>query len=204
MVAKKAIPIATPAAAATGEIERVLAELREANERLAIGGVRIQEITGQAERRRMESEAAAAEAATLFRLGCSFSQELDREKLVELITDEATAWCCANFGALVFNVTDLSGDAFLLNPPSGVSKDAFVGFPLPRAMPIFASTFKGEGVVRIGDVRNDPRIGECGPQPEGHLPVTSYFAVPVISQSAGVLGGLFFAHREPLRQIDIR
>ena len=189
--------LATPAAAATGEIERVLAELQEANERLAIAGVRIQEITGQAERRRMESEAAAAEAATLFRLGCSFSQELDREKLVQLITDEATALCCANFGALFFNGTDLSGDAFLLNPPSGTSKDAFRGFPLPRATPILAPTIKGEGVVRIGDVRNDPRIGECGPQPEGHLPVTSYFAVPVISQSTGVLAGLFFAHREP-------
>jgi signal transduction histidine kinase/CheY-like chemotaxis protein len=32
--------------------------------------------------------------------------------------------------------------------------------------------------------------------PSGHLPVTSYLAVPVISRSGEVLGGLFFGHRE--------
>ena len=32
--------------------------------------------------------------------------------------------------------------------------------------------------------------------PPGHLPVTSYLAVPVISRSGEVLGGLFFGHRE--------
>jgi GAF domain-containing protein len=35
--------------------------------------------------------------------------------------------------------------------------------------------------------------------PEGHLPVRSYLAVPVISRSAGVIGGLFFGHAEPGR-----
>src|SRR5205085_12585654 len=30
--------------------------------------------------------------------------------------------------------------------------------------------------------------------PKGHLPVTSYLAVPVISRSGEVLGGLFFGH----------
>ena len=32
---------------------------------------------------------------------------------------------------------------------------------------------------------------------EGHLPVTSYLAVPVISRSGEVLGGLFFGHPDP-------
>ena len=32
--------------------------------------------------------------------------------------------------------------------------------------------------------------------PKGHLPVTSYLAVPVTSRSGEVLGGLFFGHRE--------
>ena len=32
--------------------------------------------------------------------------------------------------------------------------------------------------------------------PEGHLPVRSYLAVPVISRSGEVLGGLFFGHCE--------
>src|SRR5439155_23959750 len=48
------------------ELKRVLAELREANERLVIAGVRMQEMTEQAERRRLEAETAAAAAAVLY------------------------------------------------------------------------------------------------------------------------------------------
>ena len=33
--------------------------------------------------------------------------------------------------------------------------------------------------------------------PQGHLPVRSYLAVPVVSRSGEVLGGLFFGHPEP-------
>jgi signal transduction histidine kinase/CheY-like chemotaxis protein len=33
--------------------------------------------------------------------------------------------------------------------------------------------------------------------PPGHLPVTSYLAIPVISRSGEVIGGLFFGHPEP-------
>src|SRR5215217_4715601 len=33
--------------------------------------------------------------------------------------------------------------------------------------------------------------------PEGHLPVVSYLAVPVVSRSGETLGGLFFGHPEP-------
>ena len=45
----------------------------------------------------------------------------------------------------------------------------------------------------------DPRYGRNDPfhgMPEGHLPVRSYLAAPVISRSGEVLGGLFFAHPE--------
>src|SRR5690606_30981079 len=33
--------------------------------------------------------------------------------------------------------------------------------------------------------------------PDGHLPVKSYLAAPVVSRSGEVLGGLFFGHAEP-------
>ncbi len=45
--------------------------------------------------------------------------------------------------------------------------------------------------------RQDPRYGKNAPHfgmPKGHLPVVSYLAVPVISRSGEVLGGLFFGH----------
>jgi len=57
-------------------------------------------------------------------------------------------------------------------------------------------------VVRSDDITKDPRYGKLAPHygmPEGHLPVCSYLAVPVISRSGEVLGGLFFGHAAPAR-----
>jgi signal transduction histidine kinase len=71
---------------------------------------------------------------------------------------------------------------------------------MPRTTDLFGPTFRGEGVVRIGNVKKDQRYGKNSPyygMPEGHLPVTSYLAVPVVSRSGDVLGGLFFGHPEP-------
>src|SRR6185437_8851240 len=41
--------------------------------------------------------------------------------------------------------------------------------------------------------KNSPYYG----MPDGHLPVTSYLAVPVVARSGEVLGGLFFGHPDP-------
>ena len=68
---------------------------------------------------------------------------------------------------------------------------------MPRATAVFHPTFMGEGVVRSDDITRDPRYGKNDPHrgmPEGHLPVRSYLAVPVISRSGEVIGGLFFGH----------
>ncbi len=65
---------------------------------------------------------------------------------------------------------------------------------------MFAPTFAGEGTVRLDDVTQDSRYGQNAPyygKPPGHLPVVSYLAVPVVSRSGEVLGGLFFGHRQP-------
>ncbi len=83
---------------------------------------------------------------------------------------------------------------------AGAPRELFDHLPMPRATDLFGPTFRGEGVVRIGNVKLDPRYGKNSPyygMPEDHLPVTSYLAVPVISRSGEVLGGLFFGHSEP-------
>src|SRR3546814_15281752 len=85
---------------------------------------------------------------------------------------------------------------------SGVPREAFARFPMPRNTAIFAPTFRGEGVVRSDDIKADPRYGHNAPNkgmPEGHLPVTSHLAVPVISREGEVIGGLFFGHSEAAR-----
>src|SRR3546814_16830064 len=70
---------------------------------------------------------------------------------------------------------------------------------MPRNTAVFAPTFSGEGIVRSDDITRDPRYGQNAPRkgmPEGHLPVRSYLAVPVISRRGEVLGGLFFGHAD--------
>ncbi len=53
--------------------------------------------------------------------------------------------------------------------------------------------------MRSPDITLEPGYGDNPPykgMPEGHLPVRSYLAVPVISRTGEVLGGLFFGHEK--------
>jgi PAS domain S-box-containing protein len=124
---------------------------------------------------------------------------LHLEAVVQKATDCATRLTGAKFGAFFYNVTDENGESFLLYTLSGAPREAFEKFGLPRNTPIFAPTFRGEGTVRIADVLADSRYGRNPPHrgmPPGHLPVRSYLAVPVVSASGDVIGGLFFGHPE--------
>ena len=136
----------------------------------------------------------------LNRTGAMLASELDTQAVVQTVTDAATQLSGARFGAFFYNTTDESGDSFMLYTLSGASREAFEKFGHPRATPLFGITFRGEGPVRIADVLEDPRYGHMEPHhgmPPGHLPVRSYLAVPVVSRSGGVIGGLFFGHPEP-------
>jgi signal transduction histidine kinase/CheY-like chemotaxis protein len=129
--------------------------------------------------------------------GTTLSANLDLRPLLQTITDAATQLSGAEFGAFFYNVMDESGDAYQLYTLSGAPREAFEKLGHPRATAIFAPTFKDEAIVRCDDVRTDPRYGQWPPHygvPSGHLPVRSYLAVPVVSRSREVLGGLFFGH----------
>ncbi len=126
--------------------------------------------------------------------------ELETEPLVQSITNAATELCGAEFGAFFYNLLDSSGASYLLYALSdGVPKEAFSSYPMPRATAIFGPTFRGEGIVRFDDVKTSPLYGQNTPyngMPSGHLPVTSYLAVPVATRKGKVLGGLFFGHKD--------
>ncbi len=136
----------------------------------------------------------------LYEISTSVSTELDLARVVQTITDAGTRVTRAQFGAFFYNTLDERGASYMLYALSGVPRSAFEKFPMPRATEVFGPTFRGEGVIRLDDVRKDPRFGKNAPyhgMPAGHLPVVSYLAVPVISRSGEVLGGLFFGHSEP-------
>ena len=134
--------------------------------------------------------------------GALIASQLDLEKVVRAVVDAGVELTGAEFGAFFYNAVGDDGEKFLLYALSGADPEHFSAFPHPRATPVFAPTFHGEGVVRSDDITQDPRYGKMSPHhgmPKNHLPVRSYLAVPVISRSKEVLGGLFFGHASPGR-----
>jgi PAS domain S-box-containing protein len=158
--------------------------------------------------RRMEDEQLrlmhenAAVTAQLNKVGTVVASGLDRETIVQAVTDAATELTTAEFGAFFYNVLSSGGESYTLYTISGVSREAFSKFPMPRNTAVFEPTFRGTGIVRSDDITRDPRYGHNAPHhgmPAGHLPVRSYLAVPVFTGAGQTLGGLFFGHSTPGR-----
>ena len=150
------------------------------------------------ERLRQETQA----VETLNNVGRALAAELELHVVLQRVTDAVTELTAAEFGAFFYNEINERGEAYQLYTLSGVKPEAFSSFPMPRATAVFGPTFAGEGVVRYRDVTKEPSFGQSAPyygMPEGHLPVRSYLAVPVMSSQGEVYGGLFFGHAEPGR-----
>jgi hypothetical protein len=146
--------------------------------------------------RQLRAEAGLLDA--LQAIGRRLTAQLDIGSLVQDATDAATTATGAQFGAFFYNLVDETGESYTLYTLSGVAREAFSRFPMPRNTAVFAPTFDGTATVRSEDITADPRFGHNAPyhgMPEGHLPVHSYLAVPVVSPTSGtVLGGFFFGH----------
>jgi PAS domain S-box-containing protein len=172
------------------EVQAMAEQLEATNEQLAAAHAAAQAA--------LEDEARLVE--TLHRIGVSLTSETELSRIVQTATDEATTLTGAQFGAFFYNVLSEAGESYTLYTLSGAPREAFERFPMPRNTAVFSPTFHGEGVVRSGDILQDPRYGHSAPyhgMPKGHLPVRSYLAVPVIGHTGEVLGGLFFGHAEP-------
>ena len=139
--------------------------------------------------------------ALLNRASTTMASELQLSRLVQVITDVGVELTKAEFGAFFYNSIDADGEKYTLYTLSGAPRSAFENYPMPRNTHIFGPTFRGEAIVRSDDITRDERYGKNPPyygMPEGHLPVRSYLAVPVVSRSGEVVvGGLFFGHPEP-------
>jgi PAS domain S-box-containing protein len=158
----------------------------------------------EAERSRLLAlaELNAAITNTLNEVGATVASALDREQVVQKVTDAATVLTGARFGAFFYNLVDASGESYTLYTISGVPRETFANFPMPRNTKVFDPTFRGTETVRSDDITADPRYGQNPPHygmPAGHLPVRSYLAVPVRTRSGEPLGGLFFGHPEVAR-----
>ena len=128
------------------------------------------------------------------RTGQVLASTLDLDTLSQAILDAGTELSGARYGGFFYNAGE--GEPMRLYALSGASREAFerVG-PAPTAA-VFGPVLNGEAPLRSDDIRVDPRYAALvahGMQP-GHLKVRSFLAVPVVSHSGKVLGGLFFGH----------
>lgn len=168
-----------------------------------IGASKIARDISEQVRAQEELQTRARIQELLLAAGRLLSENLDLQSILQKVTDITTQLSGAEFGAFFYNMVDAEGESYLLDTVSGIAKDAFKDFPMPRNTAIFETTFSGKGILRSDDIRQDPRYGKNDPHygmPEGHLPVVSYLAVPVNSPSQGTtIGWLFFGHPEPGR-----
>ncbi|HKP94333.1 MAG TPA: PAS domain S-box protein [Fibrobacteria bacterium] len=147
-----------------------------------------------------EFRQAQATLESLNRTAEALVAERELEKIVQAVTDGGREISGAAFGAFFYNTQGDQGEAYMLYTLSGADRQAFADFPMPRKTAMFAQTFEGRGPLRFDDVTKRPEYGKLAPHhgmPSGHLSVRSYLAVPVISRSSEVLGGLFYGHPEP-------
>jgi PAS domain S-box-containing protein len=134
---------------------------------------------------------------TLNAVGIALSAEPDFERLAQRVTDAGVELSHAACGALFYKVLRDDGEAHTLYALSGASREAFGKFLMPHNKAVLEPTINGNGTIRCDDILADPRYGKNSSYdgiPKGHLPVRSYMAIPVVSRSGEVLGGLFFGH----------
>lgn len=135
----------------------------------------------------------------LNKIGTTIASNLDLESLLQVVTDAATELSGGKYGAFFYNRVDGGSGELVLHALSGAPRTAFSPFESARVTPILAPTFRGEAPVRSDDILSDPRYGQLSPHhglPADHLPVRSYLAVPVVSRSGEVIGGLLLGHPE--------
>jgi PAS domain S-box-containing protein len=158
------------------------------------------------ERKRAESERARfveeiasqrARLELLNEVGRALSAELDLRTLAQRVTDTATRLCGAAYGAFVIDAPEGDSGGATLFALSGASRETFARVFDPRTPDLFGASFRTDAPMRLDDATRDTRYARSSPfarVPHGALPVRSYLAVPVVSRSGRVLGGLFFGH----------
>jgi GAF domain-containing protein len=125
------------------------------------------------------------------------SGELDLNRLLRSVVDTGPELSKAEIGAFFYNAE--SGGTYQLFALSDAPRETFAAIGIPRTTELFRPALSGESVIRGADVATDPRFGKRPPHhrlPPGHWPVRSYLAVPVISSSGKVLGGLLCGHSQ--------
>jgi PAS domain S-box-containing protein len=135
----------------------------------------------------------------LNRVARSISSNLDLERIVQSVTDIATEATGAKFGAFLYRMPDEQIESYVLYASSGAAREAVARLELLQRTVQLDATFRDGSPVRFDDFREQSADGKNIPHLEtnGGLPVISFLAVPVLSKTGQLHGGLFFGHDAP-------
>ena len=163
------------------------------------------------ERQRLETDRAHALATAeenaaiterLNHVGAVVAAALDRDAIVQEVTDAATEMTGAEVGAFYACTATESSESCRLLTVSGAARDRFIEFPLAPGSDAFESAFWGEHPVRIADLTAHPQLVSEKIRSAGQPTIRSYMSIPIKARSGEVLGGLVFGHAEPGRFTD--
>ena len=140
--------------------------------------------------------------------GSALASTRDLRSLLQVATDAASGIAGARFGAFFYHGRENDGPT--LSPPdsprfslytlAGGTANEFQSFGEPHATALFGANFRGAGLVRSDNIRDDPRYGQSPTEfslLSGQPTVRSYLSVPVMAGTGEVLGTMFFGHPEP-------
>jgi PAS domain S-box-containing protein len=149
---------------------------------------------------RQQAEDSRLEAEALNKVVRILAAELDLQAVLQKATDAAQELTGAQSSAFFYRITHPQDETALSYTVSGAPRDVFEKFAHLRSAEFFDPAFAGAGPFRIADVLADPSIARISPHhlmAGGLLPVRSYLAVPVLSRTGELLGGLFLGHPQP-------
>ena len=120
--------------------------------------------------------------------GGALAATLDLQALAQAVVEMATQLSGAGFGAFVYHAPQREGAARCAYAPAAPQgADAqMAGAPHPLALLPFGPLRQGDAPLRCDDVAAAPGAA-----------LRSYLAVPVVSRSGALLGGLYVGHAEP-------
>lgn len=132
-------------------------------------------------------------------VGKSISENLDLKGVLQRVTDVTTGLTGAAFGAFFYNSRDDEENGFRLFTISGIPKNVGEKLGTPRYTEMLLPTFVKKKVVRLEDIRQHNAYNKDAPfagLPSGNFDIRSYMAIPVISKTGHVIGGLLYGHPE--------
>lgn len=141
----------------------------------------------------------ALHLAALNRAAIIISRDLDLGRIVHAVTSIATELSQAEFGAFYQTVFVGGRETYRLAALSDGDHNNLDETALAQNQAAFEAVFNSARAIAVDDTRNiaGPAISTLHfTTPVGSWPVVSALAVPVLSSSGAVLGGLFLGHSQ--------